>query len=149
MTPHDPCRMFEAPEKHPPGPGQPKLVHDTVQTRHRAEYALDFANYDPRSIRVAERMFETGESVGGFQFKLIPLLLQTHRHFLVITVEPITSNYVGIEQGSIMLATNILPAAAAEPAESLDMLADIEQCAAVALAMQLSDDIRQILLAEH
>ena len=148
MLPDD-DQAFEAPEKHPPGPGQPKLVHDTVQTRHRAEFALDLANYDPRSIRVAERMFQTGERIGGFQLKLIPLLVQTHRHFLVITVEPVTSNYVGVEQGSIMLATNILPAAAAEPPESLDMLADIEQCAAVALAIQLSEDIRRILLTEH
>ena len=117
-------------ERHPPGAGMPKLVHTTVQTKHRAEYALDLLNYGPRAIRVAERMFASGEVVGGFSLQLLDPE-QNCQHFLVLTIvlevdhNPISSNYVGVENSSVLLATNILPAAARETEETLGELADI------------------------
>ena len=137
-------------DKHPPGPGGPKLVHETVQTGHRAEFALDLLNYDPRAIGVAQKMFETGQTVGGFRLQLNAQPFPAIQKFLVLTVAPVSSNYVTVEDGSsILLATAILPAATAETPEVMEAAADIEQCAAIALALQLSDTIRRLLTEKH
>ena len=42
-----------------------------------------------------------------------------------------------------------LPAAAAETPDVPEALADIEQCAAIALALGLSEDIRRALTGKH
>jgi hypothetical protein len=129
--------------------GEAFLSHHTTNTGHTRRFALTWQNYDPRAIRVAQRMLGTGETVGGFYLKALPPGLDPDGHMdprrgfevLLPGTAPITTNRVMVTDAGILLSTSILYAANdvvnEQDPNAPDIMAaaaDLEQCAALAMA---------------
>jgi len=118
--------------KRAPVAGEPKVIHFTTNTEHRAEFAFGEGNFQPQAVVTAGRMMATGEAVAGFRLE------RSGSTFLVYakSKEPITRNSVSIHGLDVELQTTVLGAAAKERRETMEMAADLEQCAAVAIALE-------------
>jgi hypothetical protein len=120
-----------------PRPGTSRLDPCHANSDHRSQFGLNWENLNPQAVQVAERMFET-RTVGGFALTGEPL-----GRIVWVDQTKVSSNTVTTEGKAVTLMTAIVPGGADICQESLGMAADLEQCAAIAPA--LDEDHAQIL----
>lgn len=122
--------------KEPPRPGQAKLIHITEQSGDRQEFALSVKNYNPIAIQAAVLMLENrgDPSTAHFYLSAHPtegFLVFQNNH------SPLSVNTVDIEDSdTILLTTRLMPALELAPAEAVEAVADLEQCAAIAYVLR-------------
>ena len=131
--------------KIPPRPGEMRLTHVTTQTGDVQSFGVNAKNFNPLVIAQVVALMRpnppiihswtedaaTGAALMGYRLEVKQL-----KETLVFIVAredgaQLTYNSVTLENHTIMLVTSILTAAMS-PAEA-EMLADLEQCAALAL----------------
>lgn len=137
--------------KREPKPGESKLVHHTVETNHTAKFALDFHNYIIEAVQTAKFMLDTGERIGGFSLKPLPdgfAVWYLSPHPAIADVE-LTQNKVTVTGDTILLKTSVHSqqwiGTTLEERRLQGILAeaaDLEQCAAIAIALKTGILIR-------
>jgi hypothetical protein len=128
--------------KREPKIGELFLSHYTTNTGDRKKFAIAWDSYDPRAIRVAQRMLEEPSAeVGGFTLRKSEPAASFYGapeagFDVLIGGVAITSNAVEVDlMTGVWLGTTILEDAAGASRDEMETAADLEQCAALALAM--------------
>lgn len=106
-----------------------RLTHITTMNGDTAVFALSDENYHPYVIETVMDMLEHGTTVVGFR------LTRNGNSFVTSTEHgPITKNIVTWDEaGNITLSTTLLAGGIGGPPDMIQAVADVEQCAAIAL----------------
>lgn len=118
--------------KRSPEPGEPKLVHVTVDSGHSADLALDNENFNPTVVAFTHNLMITGASMMGYTLRA-----ESEDSFSVWYCETkISDNTVRITDYGVVLTTKLGSLAGKLPAHVLSMAADLEQCAALGMPVR-------------